>query len=102
MNYKSLLLLTALPIPILTSFPTWASAVTYQNYAVASATQNDSGNTVLFGNPGNWLMIRPTPDAQGGNGFLKFDLSVIPNDSAIESVTLYLDWNSVNNAPLRL
>jgi hypothetical protein len=76
-----------------------AKAAQYTFYATDTATQNDDGITVYYGDSGDWMMIRTVPSSQGGNGFIKFDLSEIPDGSVITGATLYLGLNSMHNPP---
>lgn len=78
--------------------PVWAQT-TYTLDSTDTCTQNDSGQTVYYGAAGDWMMIRTNPTSQGGDGFVKFDLSSIPNGSTVTGATLYLGLNSINEPP---
>ncbi|MCP3873529.1 MAG: hypothetical protein GY699_10300 [Desulfobacteraceae bacterium] len=71
-------------------------------YATDSATQDHDGNTVYYGDPGDWMLIRKTPTTQGGDGFVKFDLSDLPDDAIITQATFSIHHNSTNNFDLDL
>lgn len=98
LSMSFMILAGVIALSVLVGLPQ-AKADSYTLYAMDTATQNDDGITVYYGAPGDFLMIRTIPSSQGGNGFIKFDLSEIPDGSVVTNATLYLGLNSINEPP---